>query len=263
MAYTLLTGACGGLGGAFAQLLAERGQPLFLTGRSEVRLAALAARLKSEYPSADILYTACDLADSSQRQALFAFADARGARFSRLVYAAGMDTQKAAETYSEEKLVMQARVNLEGAVSLAQGVFARRAEECVCEILAVGSMSASSPMPYFALYSATKKGLEQYFVALREEWQGRAKVTVVLPGGIPTRKDIQENIAAHGWFGRVSALPARTVAERSLRAVQKNRRRVVIGFWNKLLHALMCVVPLSVKLRVIARIWSKTEKDAF
>ena len=118
-------------------------------------------------------------------------------------------------------------------------------------------------MPYFALYSATKKGLEQYFVALREEWKGRAKVTVVLPGGIPTRKDIRENIAAHGWFGRVSALPARTVAERSLRAVQKNRRRVVIGFWNKLLHALMCVVPLSVKLRVIARIWIKTEKDAF
>ena len=261
--YTLLTGACGGLGGAFARLLARRGQALFLTGRSEERLASLADALRAEFPGLPVLHCACDLADSAQRAALFAFADGQGVRFSRLVYVAGIDTQKAFEAYSEEKLVMQTRVNLEGAVSLAHGVLMRRSEQTVCELLAVGSMSASAPMPYFALYSATKKALEQFWIALRSEWKGRAKVTVVLPGGIPTREDIKQNIAAHGWFGRVSALPPQTVAERALRAVAKNRRSVVIGFWNKLLHALMHLVPLSCRLAVIAKIWSKTQKDAF
>ena len=38
--FTLVTGACGGLGGAFVRLLAERGEALFLTGRTEARLLA-------------------------------------------------------------------------------------------------------------------------------------------------------------------------------------------------------------------------------
>ena len=118
-------------------------------------------------------------------------------------------------------------------------------------------------MPYFALYSAAKKGLEQLFVALHEEWRGRADVTVVLPGGIPTREDIKENIRSHGWFGRVSALPPRTVAERALKALSRNKRRAVIGFWNKLLYGATRLVPLSLRLRFVARMWSRTQKDAF
>lgn len=258
---TLVTGACGGLGGAFVRVLAARGEPLFLTGRSAERLAALQGELQTEYPALPVQTFACDLASSAEREALFAYADGRGVKISRLVYVAGIDTQKAAEKYTEEKLVMQARVNFEGAVSLARMV-AERADGA-CELLAVGSMSAASPMPYFALYSASKKALEQYFVALHSELRGRAKVTVVLPGGIPTREDIRENIAAHGWFGRVSQLPPETVAVRSLKALSKNRRRVVIGGWNKLLVFLMRLAPLSWKMRVIARIWSRTEKDAF
>ena len=44
MNYTLITGACGGLGGAFVRVLAERGEPLFLTGRSEERLKSLSEK---------------------------------------------------------------------------------------------------------------------------------------------------------------------------------------------------------------------------
>ena len=126
MEYTLVTGACGGLGGAFVNLLAERGEPLFLTGRSRERLAALAERLKERFPALPVEVCPCDLTDSISRQALFEFADGRGIKFRRLVYVAGVDTQKAAEKYTESKIVLQARVNLAGAVSLARGVFGRR-----------------------------------------------------------------------------------------------------------------------------------------
>ena len=257
--FTLVTGACGGLGGAFVRLLAERGEALFLTGRTEARLLALKSRLLADFPALTVEICACDLTDEVSRAALLAYADEKDMRFSRLVYVAGVDTQKALEKYTADKVVLQSRVNLEAACDLARGVFARGGTE----FLAVGSMSASTPMPYFALYSATKKGLEQLFVALHAEWKGRAKVTVVLPGGIPTREDIKENIRAHGWFGRVSALPPRTVAGRSLKALSRNRRKVVIGGWNKLLYALTKCVPTGIRLAFVARMWSKTEKDAF
>lgn len=257
--FTLVTGACGGLGSAFVRLLAERGEALFLTGRSETRLTALKKELLADFPALTVEICACDLTDEVSRAALLAYADEKDMRFSRLVYVAGVDTQKALEKYTADKVVLQSRVNLEAACDLARGVFARGGTE----FLAVGSMSASTPMPYFALYSATKKGLEQLFVALHAEWKGRAKVTVVLPGGIPTREDIKENIRAHGWFGRVSALPPRTVAERSLKALARDRRKVVIGGWNKLLYALTKCVPTGIRLAFVARMWSKTEKDAF
>ena len=259
--FTLVTGACGGLGSAFVRLLAERGEALFLTGRSETRLTALKKELLAAFPALTVEVCACDLTDEASRAALFAFADDRKMRFARLVYVAGVDTQKALEKYTAQKVVLQSRVNLEAACDLACGVFVRRGD--FPEFLAVGSMSASTPMPYFALYSATKTGLEQLFVALHGEWKGRAKVTVVLPGGIPTREDIKENIRAHGWFGRVSALSPRTVAERSLRALARNRRKTVIGGWNKLLYALTRCVPTGIRLSFVSRMWSKTEKDAF
>ena len=43
--FTLITGATGGLGGAFAQVLFERGEPLILTGRSEEKLSSFKQEL--------------------------------------------------------------------------------------------------------------------------------------------------------------------------------------------------------------------------
>lgn len=261
MEYTLVTGACGGLGSAFTELLAERGEPLFLTGTSAEKLGRKAEELHARYPALPLLCRVADLTDPAARIALFSYADENDVRFRRLVYVAGVDTQMAFEKYDEARIVRQTRVNLEGAVSLFSGAIARAVPDA--ELLAVGSMSASVPMPYFALYSATKKALEQFCSALHTELKGRFKVTCVLPGGIPTRPDIEENIKAHGLFGRISAKSPREVARISLRAAAKNRRKKVIGFWNTLLYALEAFFPTSVKMRIVARIWKHTEKDHF
>ena len=261
--FTLITGACGGLGGAFTRLLASKGEPVCLTGRSEERLEELATRLKEQYPALPVVYRACDLRDSGSRLDFFKWADGEGLVFSRLVYAAGADNQKAFEKYSEETLAMQSRVNFEGAVSFVRGVLDRAVLDGKCELLAIGSVSGIYPMPYFALYSATKRALEQFFSALRVELKGRAKVTCVLPGAIPTREDVKAYIKTQGLWGRLAALPPEKVAKRALKAVKKNKRRVVIGFWNKMMNAFTALLPLSLKMRFVARKWSKTEKGIY
>lgn len=262
MNYTLITGACGGVGGAFVHLLAERGEPLFLTGREESRLANLAERLRADF-KLQVEYFPCDLTDERSRRRFWGYADSVGARFSRLIYVAGADVQKGFEKYTEEKLVMQTRVNFEGAVSFTRAVMARSDLDGTAEFLAIGSVSGLYPMPYFALYSATKKALWQFYAALRAELRGKAKVTCVLPGAIPTRADVKEYIQKQGLWGKLAALPPEKVAEKSLKAVQKNRRTVVVGFWNKLMRICTAPIPLSLKLKFIAKKWSKTEKDAF
>ncbi len=263
MTYTLITGACGGLGGAFVRLLAERGEPLFLTGRDENRLSRLADSLKAQYPELQTEYFPCDLADEKSRRRFFIYADSVHARFDRLIYVAGADVQKAFEKYTEEKLVMQSRVNFEGAVSFFHAVMKRCDLDGSAEFLAVGSVSGLYPMPYFALYSATKRALAQFCAALRTELMGRAKVTCVLPGAIPTREDIKENIKSQGLWGKLAALPPEKVAQKSLKAVKKNRRTVVVGFWNKCMRIFTAPLPMGLKLKFIAKRWKRTEKDAF
>lgn len=261
--YTLVTGACGGLGGAFVRLLADRGEPLFLTGRSSERLKTLENELHGRYPALPVRTFECDLTSEASRAALFAHFDEEQITFNRLVYVAGADVQKAFEKYDEEKLVMQTRVNFEGAVSLTRAVMARSALDGSTEFLAVGSMSGNCPMPYFALYSATKKALWQFYVALRSELKGRAKVTCVRPGSIPTRDDIKQNIGEHGFWTRISAVSPERVARASLKAVKRNKRKKTIGFWNRVIGFFTALAPMPIKLRFVARRWKKTEKDAF
>lgn len=263
MNYTLVTGACGGLGGAFVRVLAERGEPLFLTGRSEERLKSLSEKLKEEFPNLPVQSRACDLTSQEDREALFGYADENGITLSRLVYVAGVDTQKAFEKYTEEKIVFQTRVNFEGALSLIHASLERGVLDGSFEVLLIGSMSGICPMPYFAIYSATKKALCQFSVALHSELKGKAKVTCILPGGIPTREDIKKDIDGHGFWGRISAKSPRAVALASLKAVKKNKKTEVVGFWNKVIKFFTDLAPLSLQLRFIKKRWSKTEKDAF
>ncbi len=256
--YTLITGACGGLGGAFCRELSLRGESLFLTGRSEERLNAL----KSELPEDTLCYP-CDLSDGESRRRFFEEVDRSKISFRRLVYVAGVDIQKGFERYTEEGIVLQARVNFEGAVSFTRAFLSRLDTKVRGEILYVGSVSGIYPMPYFALYSATKKALEQFSSALRVELRRRVNVTCVLPGAIPTREDIKANISTQGLWGKLAVKSPQAVVKASLKAVSRNKRKVIIGFWNKLMRAFTAMLLLSWKMKFIAKKWSKTEKDAF
>lgn len=258
--FTLISGATGGIGRAFCFACAESGK-LFLTGRDPRKLADLKAELQMESPSVQIDYFACDLTDAEERTRLFAYIENRGYRFRRLCNVAGADIQKGFEKYTQEKIVFQSRVNFEAAVSLTKFVLERVMPQA--EIVTIGSISGVYPMPYFALYSATKKALEQFFVALRVELRGKVKVTVVEPGGVYTRHDVIQDIRGQGVWGKISAKTPEYVARKSLAAVRKNKRVYRPGFWNKFVAVVPRVLPLGVRMRFIARRWKKLEKDAF
>ena len=260
--YTLVSGATGGLGRAFVFECAKAGGPLFLTGRNEEKLASLRAELMQKFPRVPADFFVCDLTDAESRAAMFSYIKGKGYRVARLCNVAGADIQKAFEKYTQEKLTFQCRVNFEAAVSLTKFALDNRAEEL--EIVTVASISGVYPMPYFALYSATKKALTQFFSALREEWRGRGvRITTVEPGGIYTRPDVVRGIEGQGLWGKLSAKSPEYVAKKSLAAVRKNKRILRPGFWNKFIAAAPRILPLSVRMRFIARRWSKIEKDAF
>ena len=260
--YALVTGATGGLGKAFVYALAKRGYPLCLTGRSEEKLQRLQADLQAQYPQLDVIALTADLSDEQSRARLMEQISEQGIFLRLLANVAGADVQKGLTEYTQEKIAFQCRVNFEAAVSLCRFAIERKADEL--QIVNVSSVSGIYPMPYFAIYSATKGALTSFSMALREEMKGKkVSVTAVLPGAMPTREDIKQQIQGQGLWGRLAVKTPEAVAEASLKAVRKNKRKVVVGFWNKVMRIGTCWMPTSWRLRFIAKRWSKISKDAF
>ncbi len=259
MGYTLITGACGGLGKEFCRQLAATDK-LFLTGRSEEKLERLKEELLAKYPKAEILIFRADLTSEADRKALFDYADEKGIKFGGYIGVAGADIQKAFIKYTPEKIAFQTRLNFEANIAMCHGVLLRREKDL--KILAVSSMSGSLPMPYFAIYSATKRAVIDFYESLRYEVKD-AKITVLMPGGIPTRADIVKDIEIQGWTGKLSSKPASFVVKKALKGLEKNKKRVIPGAFNKFVYAIEKLAPNAVKCGYVARKWKKKEKDAF
>lgn len=260
MNYTLVTGATGGLGEEFCLQLAKRGDNLIITGRSPEKLNILSEKLKPL--GVQILPVFCDLTSNEERQKTFDFLKAKDVKISKLINVAGVDTQKAFEKFTQEKIAFQIRVNFEATVSITKFALEQRAD--TLEILTISSMCGLSAFPYFSLYSATKAALINFFDGVRYEMKGKnVKVTTVMPGSIPTREDIIKDIELQGLQGRLSKMDKQKVVAKSLKALSKNKRRYIPGFYNKVVNFINKLTPYNIKMRVLAKKFKTKEKDAF
>lgn len=257
--YTLITGACGGLGEAFCKLLVKTDN-VFLTGRNAEKLERLKELLLLINPKAEIVCFKADLTNEKERAELFAFSDENGIRFSGYIAVAGADVQKAFVKYDVPKLIFQTRINFEANVALCLEVLKRRAENI--KILCVSSISGTTPMPYFSVYSATKCALINFYSALRYEVEN-AKITVLAPGSIPTREDVKKDIQLQGFTGKLSSKSPDYVARKAIKALSQNKHLVIPGLFNKLVYLFEKIIPINIKCRYVAQKWGKKEKDAF
>ncbi len=260
MNYTLITGATGCLGRAFAEECRRRGENLFLTGRDEGKLSALKSALLSDGGGGDVVCRACDLSDGASRGELFAAAE--GYVFSRLINVAGADIQKPFCDYDERKLTFQVRANFEGAASMCLFCLGHRADEL--SIINISSLCGEYDMPYFAIYAAAKGALTSLSVALAGEFGGKGvKVTAVLPGSVYTRPDIADYIRSQGVFAKMSAKSPQYIVKKSLAASERGAVKYVPGGLNKLFYFASKLVPRPIMVRLNARMRAKTYKDVF
>lgn len=263
METVLITGATGILGKEFCKQIIERGDDnLFLTGRSENKLSLLKEELSSIREGVFIDYYPADISDERDREKLFEYFKTKGYKVKTLINVAGVDVQKAFEKYTQEKLVFQTRVNFEAALSFTKFAIEERGE--FLKILTVSSISGSTPMPYFSIYSATKSAEKYFFNALRVEMKGKnCYVSTAMPGSIPTRADIIEDIKKQGITGKLSSKPKEVVVKKCLNGLDRNKGVIVVGLFNKLVYLTTKICPVGLQMLFIKKKWSKKEKDAF
>ena len=176
----LVTGASSGIGEATAQRLAKAGYKVYGTSRR----GGQAGRQPFEMLPLDVT------SDESVQTAVGTLMRLEG-RIDLLVNNAGFGVAPAG---AEESSIEQARsifdTNFFGMIRMIRAVVPHMRRQRAGRIINIGSVLGFLPMPYMALYSATKHAVAGYSEALDHELRTQGiRVTVVEPAYINTPFD--------------------------------------------------------------------------
>lgn len=246
----LVTGASSGIGEAFARALAARGASLVLVARSERKLRALAEELaeahgvRAEVVATDLTRpgAAADLAREVAR---------RGIDVDVLVNNAGFGTYGRFETLPPERERDEIQLNVVALVDLTHALLPGMLARGRGAVLNVASTAAFQPVPWMAVYGATKAFVLSFSEALWAETRGRGiSVLAVCPGRTDT--SFSEALGAGGAeaAGLGRAETADVVVGRALRALAHGRTHVVSGARNCLTAQLPRFLPRAITARV-------------
>lgn len=258
---TLITGATGGLGGAFARECALRGDNLFLTGTKKDRLEAITAEIKSSFPNIEVQSALCDLSDENQRKELTIHIKELGYNVNYLINNAGLITEGETLLEDDEKIIKSIRVNCEGTIDMTQKILKMRDKNEPLTILTVSSLAYAYPMPYMNIYSATKRMLVTFMTALAQELKGtNVVISVVCPSGIYTTKEMREAIASQGLAGKLSSHEPEYIVKFALKKASKKKLITIPGVFNRFLKTVSSPFSEKFLAKVVGNRWKKSQK---
>ncbi|MFO7539042.1 MAG: SDR family NAD(P)-dependent oxidoreductase [Chloroflexota bacterium] len=232
---TLITGATDGLGRALARLLQAQGERPFLLGRRALSDLDDPLFTPDNYIQADLSRPDC------ARRVLAFLAAQQVTRLDRLIHNAGMGYYGETAAQAPNSIDQLIDVNLLAPIRLTQALLPhlKRARG---QISFVSSVVAIMPGPDYAVYTATKAGLEGFARSLRQELRGQVTVQIMRPGatrtGMHAKMGLETSVMDWQRFP-----PSEQVTPMMLRQIERGRPVVTVGLGNRLLYGLGYYAP--------------------
>ncbi|MBL8921938.1 MAG: SDR family NAD(P)-dependent oxidoreductase [Myxococcaceae bacterium] len=241
MKTALVTGACSGIGLAFAEQLAALGYELVLVSNRKAELEQVAARLAATVKTHAIVM---DLARTAAAQELVAAVDQLGLEIDILVNNAGVFFFGEVSDAEPAKIAAMLELHVVTPSLLGRHLGRRMRDRRRGHLLFVSSISAWNDFPGIALYGASKKYLKSFALALRSELRPwGVNVTIVAPGATATGLYDPKVVDV----GKATRLRIMTgpgpVARAALQAMFAGRALVVPGLASKLFAWGMALAP--------------------
>ena len=251
MATALVTGATAGIGAAFAQQLAARGDDLVLVARDAHRLARAAEDLHDRY-DVDVEVLPVDLTtDSGCNRIEWRL----GEGVDLLVNNAGMGLHGAFHANPRDDEERLLRLNVRAVMRLTHAALPPMLEHGRGGVLNVSSVAGFVPGASGSTYGASKAWVTSFSESLHVQYAGRGvTVTAVCPGMTRTEFHDRAGMDVRGVPGPLWLDPRR-VARTALADLDAGRALSVPGAPYRAVVALSRVVPTSLRARlgVVAR----------
>ncbi len=243
---TVVTGASGGIGEELAYCAARAGRKLVLVARSADRMKTVAEKIVAfGAPAPEIV--ALDLSDPKSGEMLAAALREKNLKVFELVNNAGYGLAGPVEQLDGADQVGIVDINVRALTDLTVR-FLPEIIESKGGVLNVASTAAFQPGPNMAVYYASKAYVLSFSEAIWFELKGRARVTCLCPGPVPTGFSARANKGRRLRLMNLSMTSAAFVASRGWERFQRGQRVVVPGIMNEIAATL---APLSPKPLVL------------
>ena len=251
MTYTLITGASGGIGEAFARRLASDGHDLVLVARSAEKLEALCSELQSSY-SIDARYIELDLSTPDADKELFEKTEQLDLNISFLINNAGFGSQGDFAVLPIEKELEMIRLNISALVGLSHLYLEKMRERRSGTIVNISSAAGFQPVPFMATYAATKAFVTAFTEAISEENRPFGiRILAVCPGSTETNFFKASGIDRATTFKGQQT--AEDVVETTLKALKGGRAKVISGWANYAVASAVNFMPNALISKIVSR----------
>ncbi len=251
-----VTGAASGIGRELACVLAARNCHLALSDVNMTGLAETAGMARKAGPNVKITTASVDTAD---RDAVYAWADRTAAEHGRvnmIFNNAGVALSTLLEQVKPEDFQWIMGINFWGVVWGTQAFIPHLRASGDGHVINISSIFGIMSVPYNGCYNTSKFAVRGFTEALRMELelvQAPVSATCVHPGGIRTNiaRDARIDRRSQVLTGKdplvsikkfdemLNTTSARSAALQIVRAVEKNRRRVLVGSDAKFLDKMV------------------------
>ncbi|MCM2279795.1 MAG: SDR family NAD(P)-dependent oxidoreductase [Oligoflexia bacterium] len=252
--WALVTGASSGIGREFAVQLAAAGVNLAVVARRADLLNALASEL-SERHGIRVLALRHDLAEPGQARRLRQRLQDEGVTLRLLVNNAALGRWARFEETPAESYEEIIHVNAAALVSLCREFLPDLSAHPSSGIINVSSPAAYQPVPYMAVYAASKTFVHSFSQGLHAEWRARGVlVQTLVPGPISTEL---EGATAGRRATRHRSTPDKPV--RAALAGLEEGATVVVHAKGTYWQRLFALLPAGFVIRQVGKMFARPD----
>lgn len=248
----LITGASSGIGKEFAKQLASKGANLILTARTHRDLITLADELTTHYNNIWVKTIPIDLSEPNGATALFNAIDDLGLSVDYLINNAGFGkfcefNRESIDTYRK-----MLTLNINALVELTHLCLPTMINNNSGGIINVASIGSFQPLPYQAVYGASKAFVLSFSEAISGELLStNIRVMALCPG--TTQSRFMEN--ANADTSKMNLAPADKVVREALVAFSKNKTYTVSGCMNYLTSFVPRLVTRKQTVKIVVNMF--------
>jgi hypothetical protein len=230
----LITGASGGIGEAFAQVLAGDNWDLVLVARNENELNRVRGLIAAKFPNRQITVFPLDLCRPDAGAVLFEELKQRQMSPVVLVNNAGYGIYGRTAELPYEQQIGVVDLNVRALSDLTLRLLPDMVARKNGGIINVASTAAFMPGPFMSLYYASKAYVLSFSEALAAELEGSGvTVTVLCPGPVRTGFQERAQMQSIKFMRYLRGPSAYDVALEGWEAFKQRRRIIIPGTLNK------------------------------
>ncbi len=253
MDFILITGASRGIGKAIARECASRGFSVLLTGRDEKLLETVAQEITQEFTVATD-WMRSDLVDAKSPQKLFAWITKKKYKLQGLVNNAGFGMFGPFAESDEKNVQELVQVNCTACLTLTRTLLPLLQQNKQSFVQFVASTAAFQPLPYSAVYAASKSFILSFAQALRFELRDTGVLVSCLCPGV-TKSDFFTHAKMPILEGTM--MSAERVAKDAVTAMLKGTSVTIPGKRNAFAAMLSQIMPKSLVVQAIGTVFRK------